>query len=123
MSSQLIHFNFLDAYRGLMALIVVVTHSSQVLRGSTQLTSYIHIMQILVANCGLSGFFLLSSFLLTYRLYSELHTLPFSRDSASVIGRYFIRRFMRIYVPFCVFLTLGRILPHILPGKLHVFIF
>lgn len=62
----------------------------------------------------LSGFFLLSSFLLTYRLIKEFHK-PNSNLTLIVL-QYFIRRFLRIYVIFISFCFAGIYLKPILKG-------
>lgn len=112
------HFKFLDAYRGLMCLMVVVTHSSHSIRYNTKNLEFVNMFVKLVRTCGLAGFFLLSSFLLTYRLCNELDKVPLrSKQTALIISKYFIRRFMRIYVVFFVYCTLFTVLPYFLPGK------
>lgn len=110
------HFKFLDAYRGLMCLMVVVTHSSHSIRYDQKSREFISVFVRLVGKCGLAGFFLLSSFLLTYRLCDELEKTPLrSKQTALIISKYFIRRFMRIYVVYFVYCTLFTVLPFLLP--------
>jgi peptidoglycan/LPS O-acetylase OafA/YrhL len=97
-------FSFLDGYRGFLALFVLLYHASfwfnfkgdyDVLRGSGYFI-------------GVIGFFVLSSFLLTYRLLSELETaksVETPHRVTLVVLEYAIRRFFRIYLPFVVYCT------------------
>lgn len=114
MISQPIHFKFLDAFRGLMALMVIVHHSTARLKYETQ-HDFVLIFRKLTTPLGLSGFFLLSSFLLTYRLYDEMDKTSSQqyKKLALITGKYFIRRFMRIYVDYfvyCTFFCMGSVL-------------
>ena len=91
--------NFLDGYRGTLALWVLVGHTSLLINGPG--------MDPFGHHIGVNGFFILSSFLLTYRLLDELITKSFNfRSTLLVIVKYFIRRFFRIYVPFVITVTL-----------------
>lgn len=89
-------FDFLDAYRGSLALIVVIAHSQNGI-DCPFLTSILHLSQ----KYSISGFFLLSSFLLTYRLLKDFHK-PNSSILLCII-QYFIRRFFRVYLLFALF--------------------
>lgn len=54
-----------------------------------------------------AGFFILSSFLLTFRLLDELHNSDNKLRSLLVIlMKYFIRRVFRIYIPFVIICSL-----------------
>lgn len=108
MMSKIVHFKFLDAFRGLMALSVVVAHSKRDLNPFDPHRDFVLIIQDLTSPLGMSGFFLLSSFLLTYRLYDELNKISSWdwNEHALSIGKYFIRRFMRVYLVYFVFCTL-----------------
>ena len=64
------HFDFLDGYRGLCALLVVIQHSV----GHMQIPHDYTIVYILGSHLGVFGFFVLSAFLLTYRFIKELDT-------------------------------------------------
>lgn len=64
------------------------------------------------------GFFILSSFLLSYRLLTE-----FERENVfdhkkimEILLKYFIRRFFRIYVVYIAFCALVKFGPHIFTG-------
>jgi peptidoglycan/LPS O-acetylase OafA/YrhL len=99
---RLHRFSFLDGYRGFLALFVLLYHASfwynfkgdyDILRGSGYFV-------------GVVGFFVLSSFLLTYRLLTELDKARTNREVALVLSHYAIRRFFRIYIPFVVYCTI-----------------
>ena len=103
-TSSAIHFKFLDAVRGLVALNVVVCHSAGGLSKTRSQYDYVFIAERLCAPFAMSGFFLLSSFLLTYRLYDEMNKITSldCREYALIISKYIIRRFLRVYVVFFV---------------------
>lgn len=107
MSPKTNHFKFLDSFRGLMALLVIVHHSNCCLGYKGNYTDFVSIITKVVSALGMSGFFLLSSFLLTYRLYDEMDKITGVdyKEYALVIGKYFIRRFMRIYPGYFVYCT------------------
>ncbi len=97
-SFKLRNFDFLDSYRGLAALSVVLTHSSLFFEGFHWI---IHALYF-----GVVSFFLLSSFLLTYRLIIQYEAANYDTRLIIRITRdYVITRFFRIYVTliaFCV---------------------
>lgn len=98
-----IHFEFLDSFRGLLALGVCFAHYSQVLKNQNSEDMF-RLMGRIVNTFSMTGFYLLSSFLLTYRLYSELSKFTLnSRMTLLIITKYFVRRILRIYVPFVCF--------------------
>jgi len=72
--SNHIHFGFLDSVRGLAALFVVIGHSFDTpgLGPKCGMNDIFRTIQNLTTPCALSLFFLLSSFLLTFRLHSDL---------------------------------------------------
>ncbi len=91
--------DFLDGYRGTLGLWVLVGHTNLLINGPG--------MDPFGHHIGVNGFFILSSFLLTYRLLDELISKSESlRETTLIITKYFIRRFFRIYVPFVVTVTL-----------------
>ena len=104
------HFGFLDGLRGTSALIIITTHYEGLLKTTDGIFSII---------AGFSGtiamqlFFLLSAFLLTYRLQCELEkcTHIYSRKTGLYLGKYFIRRFFRIYVVYFIYVTLSYSVP------------
>jgi len=83
---------------------------------------FIHKYLIQVQEYGqtlaVNGFFILSTFLLTYRLSTELIDLKFKciRNVIIVVLKYFVRRFFRIYLVYVVFSTLVKFGPKILGG-------
>ena len=60
---------------------------------------------------GVNGFFILSAFLLTYRLLTQLNMQ--NNSLKKIFIAYFIRRFFRIYLPFVVFVTLVKFVKNI----------
>lgn len=93
-------FEFLDGYRGTLALVVVLVHASGLLGNNCYA-----FLAPLSQKYSIAGFFLLSSFLLTYRLIREFHK-PNS-DVLLATLQYFIRRFCRIYIIFIAFCIAG----------------
>ncbi len=112
-------FLFLDSFRGLCAIIVMVSHSYNYFKDTP---FFIHKYLIQVQEYGqtlaVNGFFILSTFLLTYRLSTELIDLKFKciRNVIIVVLKYFVRRFFRIYLVYVVFSTLVKFGPKILGG-------
>jgi peptidoglycan/LPS O-acetylase OafA/YrhL len=93
-SAELKNINYLDTYRGLCCLSVVLSHS------------FIFFDEVKLVDgiaFGTVNFFLLSSFLLTYRLIAQFERADHT-SSLSVVANYFISRFFRIYVPVWIFL-------------------
>ena len=104
-ATEVIHFKCLDAIRGLVALIVITAHTQGML-GYSGNDSFIQIGSIIAGPVAMPGFFLLSAFLLTYRLYHEMdHVSCEIKPLALIIGKYFIRRFMRIYLVFIIYVV------------------
>lgn len=98
-------FEFLDGFRGLLALIVVLTHAKVILNINDCLV--LNKITCSVQGFAISGFFVLSAFLLTYRLLKDYHKVNNSSSNSSSLSlltlHYFIRRFFRIYVAFAVY--------------------
>ena len=89
--------DFLDGFRGMLCLWVLTNHTSNNIYGPTyqfeQTGHYI----------GVNGFFILSSFLLTYRLMDELvNKTENYRQVGLTIIKYLVRRLFRIYLPFVI---------------------
>ena len=92
-------FDFLDGYRGSLALIVVISHSYNGID--------CRILRTLASGSqkyAVVGFFLLSSFLLTFRLLKDFYQEKSSK--LLIVLCYFIRRFFRIYVVYVLFACL-----------------
>ena len=116
--SAKINFGFLNGFRGLMAVIVVIAHTNTVL-GNPNKDDLFKVLSSLVDYMALPGFFLLSSFLLTYRFLLDLSassstsTVNSFSIQVHVAVKYFIRRFFRIYLVFCIFCFILKFSPHI----------
>lgn len=101
------YIDFLTGLRGTLALSVICNHTANAFKSVDT-----NIFKTQAHFYGVYGFFFLSSFLLTYRLYGD-----FSKTNGSLIeislkiSTYFIRRFFRIYVPFVVYCTMVTIYP------------
>lgn len=89
---------FLDAYRGSLVLVSLFARLHN--RHDSNIVNIAHSYEFTYSLC---GFYSLSSLLLTYGLLVDLHT-PATRTSLlhSVLQllKYFIRRLVRVYVPY-----------------------
>ena len=115
------HFEFLDSFRGLMAIIICIAHIQKDL-GNTNKDDLMDTAQKLATPLSLPGFFILSSFLLTYRLMSEVSNIKgpvFSKKLVLILAKYFIRRFFRIYVVLFIYCTIWTLTPRFYEGKLR----
>ena len=118
---RLSHFLFLDSFRGLMAIIICIAHIQKYL-GNPNPDDILSTAQRLATPLALPGFFILSSFLLTYRLLSDMsHSKSslFSFQFILILIKYFIRRFFRIYVVFFVYCSISCMLPRFYEGKMR----
>lgn len=96
-------FDFLDGYRGILALIVVITHC-QKHAGCELMNFFVGISRTVAVD----GFFILSSFLLTYRLLGELNKSNGNyRKQILIVLKYFIRRFLEFTWFLCSMLLLS----------------
>ncbi len=93
--------DFLDGYRGFLAIAVVAEHFAVGLNKDKALDY--KIFEGLGINIGVLGFFMLSAFLLTYRLLIDFDKQSTSRFHLLKLCQYFIRRFFRIYLTFQIF--------------------
>jgi peptidoglycan/LPS O-acetylase OafA/YrhL len=94
--------DFLDGFRGTLAIWVLVGHVNLKNFGTG-----IGPFDLTGHYIGVNGFFILSSFLLTYRLFDEFVNKSNNyRDSILIIIKYFLRRLFRIYLPFVITVTL-----------------
>lgn len=120
-------FDFLDGFRGFCALTVVISHSVTFLKSPHDY----EMLNLIGLNFGVSGFFLLSSFLLTYNFARELDTefdrldlvqefTILSRTNVSLASlrrvlqlkafllitlKYCLKRFFRIYLGYVIFVA------------------
>jgi len=106
--------DFLDGFRGTLAIWVLMMHSSSDLN----INKYFHGTG---AYIGVPCFFILSSFLLTYRLLNQFNNDKNNyKDNILIIIKYFIRRYFRIYIPFVILAALIKGVPSIrFAGGLH----
>jgi peptidoglycan/LPS O-acetylase OafA/YrhL len=115
-----IRFDFLDGFRGLCAFTVIVGHSNGLSRNinyNNTLFQHMNAGGALVQSIAMPGFFLLSSFLLTFRLMNDLlqvDALAKNYNVLKIISKYFIRRFFRIYLPFVFYCTCIKYSPKML---------
>lgn len=95
-------FEFLDGYRGSLAFLVALAHA----KGSLNCLFLEGLANLSQRYC-IAGFFLLSSFLLTYKLVKDLvKSHDENRDTSTwviPVLQYFIRRFFRVYLVFALF--------------------
>ena len=96
-------FEYLDGYRGSLAIVVAISHTIP----DISRTSDIWKLTIGYSlTYGVAGFFMLSAFLLTFRLLEELNNAQNQQKSQQlilIIIKYFIRRFFRIYLVYLLF--------------------
>ena len=99
-------FDVLDGFRGLLVISVILQHIVAVFAWG-RLNEYYHNFDHVGTYFGIPSFFILSSFLLTYKLLQTMNksneTFP---ELQTIILKYLIRRFFRIYVPYFIFCTL-----------------
>lgn len=109
MQPKQVRLDFLDGYRGLLALNIVWAHAKD---------DYKCIVLDIIGNWAqkfaITGFFLLSSFLLTHRLIKDLQK-PTNLKLLSIL-QYFIRRFFRIYVVYILFAIVAKYGPSFVAG-------
>ena len=118
-TEKISRFLFLDSFRGLCAIIVMVGHSYNYFNDTPfYIHKYLIQVQLYGQTLAVNGFFILSTFLLTYRLSTELIDLRFKsiRNVIIVLLKYFVRRFFRIYLVYVAFSTLVKFGPKILGG-------
>ena len=100
-------FDILDGYRGLLVITVIIQHSTYVF----QLNGDYLQLNMIGTFIGVPSFFVLSSFLLTFKLFSQFCKSNGSfKEIAFVSTKYLIRRFFRIYIPYVAFCTFDRTL-------------
>ena len=120
-NAKLVHFLFLDSFRGLMAIIICIAHVQKYL-GNPNKDDIMDTAQKLATPLGLPGFFILSSFLLTYRFLAEVsnsNAFVISKTLFLIIAKYFIRRFFRIYIVFFIYCTIWTVMPKFYEGSLR----
>lgn len=103
---ETIRFDYLDGYRGSLTIVVAISHKISDFHELSDIWKSISGYSL---TYGVSGFFMLSAYLLTYRLLKELESAEkiTKRKSFSIsiiIFKYFIRRFFRIYLVYLLFI-------------------
>jgi peptidoglycan/LPS O-acetylase OafA/YrhL len=96
------HIDFLDGYRGSLAFWVLLGHCYMY----ASLDCDYRYFEFTALFIGVCGFFLLSAYLLTYRLLDELNGNESIKHIIITIIKYFIRRFFRIYMPYALICVL-----------------
>ena len=100
-------FDILDGFRGILAITVVIQHTIAIFHlGGDYVffdgTGY---------YVGVVSFFILSAFLLTYKMFNQFCKSNGNyREMILIVIKYFIRRFFRIYIPyvaFCIYAKLN----------------
>ncbi len=104
--------SFLDGFRGSLALVVIATHVKK--DSNCELFNIIYGIHRTYA---VDGFFVLSAFLLTYRLLTELRKASNFKQELLIIVKYCVRRFFRIYVVFVLFASVIKFGPDIAKGN------
>jgi peptidoglycan/LPS O-acetylase OafA/YrhL len=113
---RLSRFTVLDGIRGFLAISVVFHHTAYDL----DLKGDYSIFKGIGYWAGVIGFFVLSSFLLTYRLFVELENENAANNGKTflqVIIHYFLRRLFRIYLAFMTFCTVLKQYQSLVGGK------
>jgi peptidoglycan/LPS O-acetylase OafA/YrhL len=102
-------FDVLDGFRGILAISVVLQHTSKIFK----MTEEYKIFNSLGTFFGVPSFFVLSSFLLTNKLFEiMMKSNGHFSEIQQIINKYLLRRFFRIYIPFfilCCLLSMGLI--------------
>ena len=105
---ELKNFDFLDSFRGLAAISVVIGHSFFHYEGFSFVSGFYF---------GVISFFLLSAFLLTYRLIIQYEAANYHiRSILQVTVNYFITRFFRIYATLVIFCLIYGVLEYLIFG-------
>jgi len=107
-----LNFEFLNGFRGFCALWVVLAHSI-CWKQDKSVDSFQFIFGVMAQTVAVNGFFILSSFLLTYRLLVDITK---HKSIFLCITIYFIRRLFRIYFVYVLFCTLLKFGPKFIGG-------
>ena len=92
-------FDVLDGFRGILAISVVLQHTSKIFK----MTEEYNILKSLGTFFGVPSFFVLSSFLLTNKLFELMNKSNGNlNDIKQIINKYLIRRIFRVYVPYFI---------------------
>ena len=108
-------FDYLDGYRGSLAIVVAISHK---IIGMKDLSEVWKSTRGYSLTYGVAGFFMLSAFLLTFRLLEELNNVVENKPRRNriilIITKYFIRRFFRIYLVYFMFIIVIKFGPRFL---------
>ena len=108
MKQEFKNFDFLDSYRGLAAISVAFSHAIFHLGDFPIMDGFYF---------GVISFYLLSAFLLTYRLVIQYDSAGFDiRFIIRITINYFITRFFRIYVTYVIFCFIYGVLEYLIFG-------
>jgi peptidoglycan/LPS O-acetylase OafA/YrhL len=100
---NLTRFDVLDGFRGLLAISVVLQHTVAVF-WMGKMDPNFNLLDHVGTYFGIPSFFILSSFLLTFKLLETMNKSNGSFDEIqTIVLKYLIRRFFRIYVPYFIF--------------------
>lgn len=96
-------FDFLDGYRGSLAFTVLVIHSR-----IHENCEIVNIFYGFSQSYAIAGFFMLSAFLLTYRLLAEFSKTSDPFQFLLYTVKFFIRRFFRVYLYYILFYMVAK---------------
>jgi peptidoglycan/LPS O-acetylase OafA/YrhL len=113
-SKPTIRFYFLDSLRGLFAILVIIDHLLLYALGQSDLIVFMFNGLYL----GVTGFFVLSAFLLTHKMLQDIFKIRENlvKNAALLVVQYFVRRFFRVYLPFVVYVTLVKCVDDVFGG-------
>jgi peptidoglycan/LPS O-acetylase OafA/YrhL len=108
--------DFLDGYRGFLANTVLLAHTGQQLGLGMISPTMQPVLNKASYHFAVMGFFVLSAFLLTYRLMIDLYNAKSAQACIIKIAQYAMRRFFRIYLVFAIIWTLIHLCPFVFSG-------
>ncbi len=117
MTKEKSKLEFLDGYRGFLANLVLINHIINHTESVQKMVGDYSLFRKTGAYIGVPGFFVLSSFLLTYRLLVDFDAASSAFNKIVLkITQYAIRRFFRIYLVFLLFWTVCHYGPTVIRG-------
>ena len=96
-------FGFLDSYRGFLAWTVALDHASNHFKAPEDYQMF----SWWGHYTGVMGFFILSSFLLTYKMQHDFDVAKSRQQLILIVLQFMIKRFFRIYIVVFVFCLLN----------------
>ena len=108
-------YDHLDGYRGYLCLLVLMQHTCNEL----YLDGDYQVFNNTGNFIGVSGFFALSTFLLTHRLLVEFDKSKSMIDVGAICIKYALKRFCRIYISFVIYCTMIKLGPSFISGGVH----